>query len=96
MTTSKYMSDLQSYFDSVAYGDVTVTVKRVNNHTVQVTTIATETLKYEDTEIALKDFVMMCKALSDANFSGNSEVKFTWKEGKIKLVGIKNEKITGY
>jgi hypothetical protein len=94
--TPKYMRDLHSFIESIPFGDIDITVKRVDRKTAAINTVALETLRYVSNEEALHDLDKLVRNLLEARFSGDAHIKLKMKEGQISLVGVFNKKETKY
>lgn len=91
-----WIKDIQSYVDRIPFGKVNIELERVGRKTVKVTTYGKETLNYRTTDEALEDINLILKRLSDNEFEGTATLELQYKKGKIKLVGIYDQKITRY
>lgn len=91
-----YIRDVQSFVDTIPYGDVTLVLKRIDRKTVQITSTAEETLKYENNEEAIEDLITLVRRLVDAGFTGRTRVELTLNEGQIKLLSVFDKKETKY
>lgn len=94
--TPKYIRDLHSYIEAIPYGDVTVSIRRVNRKSVEIVTAGVETLRYESNDEAIADVVAILKSLMDSNYSGKAHVECEYRDGNIKIVAIHDQKITKY
>lgn len=91
-----WIRDITSYVGGVPYGDVTLTVKRIERKTTEVTTISEETLRYVDNQEALHDLNRLFENLIDAKFTGDAQIRLSLKDGQIQLIGVFNTKKTKY
>jgi hypothetical protein len=94
--TPKWERDLRAHIETVPYGDINVQVKRVNHKTVEITTVAQETLRYVDNQEALRDMARLIENLATASFTGELELKVKMVNGEIRLLGIFDKKQTAY
>lgn len=92
----KWVEDLEQYINRIPYGQITINVDRVDRKTTKITTFGKETLQYRTTEEALKDLTLLLKKLADNNYEGTATLELQYKAGRIKLVGIYDQKITRY
>ena len=92
----KEIKDIQSYLDSVPYGDVDLHIKRVGNKTVQIDTGGIQTLRINTTQEAKDRINYLLDNLTDTGYSGVLDVQFTYNNGKLTLMGVKDKKITKY
>lgn len=92
----KEIKDIQSYLDSIPYGDVHLDVKRVGRKTVEITTSGTQTLRINNTQEAKDRINYLLDNLTDTSYSGILDVQFTYSNGTLKLMGVKDKKITKY
>lgn len=93
---NKYITDLHSYIEGIPYGDVDIRIRRVKNKTVQIETVAEETLRYVDNEEAKTDMLKLIDKLIEAGFSGEAHIKLDMKAGQINILGIFDKKETTY
>jgi Na+-translocating ferredoxin:NAD+ oxidoreductase RnfG subunit len=96
MAKQKWVSDIESYIDGIPYGDVSVSVKRVNRKTVQVTAVGNETLRYTDNNEAVRDVIGLLANLLDEGYQGRVQFTVDIRPGQINQVAIKNIKETKY
>lgn len=94
--THKYIKDLYQLVESVPYGEINVTIKRVDRKTAQLSTESEETLRYVNNQEALNDLGNMVTRLIEASFSGEAHIKLEMKDGQIKIIGIYDRKNTQY
>ena len=94
--TQKYIKDLYQLIESVPYGDITVSIRRVDRKTTEISTDSQETLRYVDNQEALTDLNNMILKLIEASFSGEAHIKLDMKDGQIKIIGIYDRKNTQY
>lgn len=94
--TQKYIKDVYQIVESVPYGEVTVTIKRVDRKSVQLSTISQETLRYVNNEEAVADLTDMIGRLVEASFTGEAHIKLEMKDGNIQIIGIFDKKDTKY
>ncbi len=73
--TQKYIKDVYQLVESVPYGEITVSIRRVDRKTVQLSTISEETLRYVNNEEAVADLNDMIGRLIGASFSGEAHIK---------------------
>lgn len=92
----KWLVDLESFVDSVKYGKVDVGVDRANSHTIQISTIASETLRYTDNKECVGDLIDFIASLLDEEHTGNVQFSLDMKKGQINLLTIKNTKKMNY
>lgn len=92
----RWIADIESFTDSIPYGQVDITVERVNRHTVQVSTVGVETLRYVNNEDCIKDIVEFIGSLVDEEHTGEVQFGVVMKQGQMKLLTIKNTKKTNY
>jgi hypothetical protein len=91
-----YIKDLYQLIESIPYGDVQLTIKRVDRKTAQITTVSNETLRYVNNQEAIGDLNDMLNRLVDAGFSGEAHIKLEMKNGNIQIIGIFDQKDTKY
>lgn len=91
MNTAKYLIDLRDHLETVPYGDVTVSFKRVNHKTVEMIPSTVETVKHESVEEYLKDLILFIKALERNEHSGHVTLEIDWKRGSINTLGYHTE-----
>ena len=94
--TQKYIKDVYQLVESVPYGEITVSIRRVDRKTVQLSTISEETLRYVNNEEAVADLNDMIGRLIGASFSGEAHIKLEMKDGNIQIIGIFDKKDTKY
>lgn len=94
--TQKYIKDVYQLVESVPYGEITVSIRRVDRKTVQLSTISEETLRYVNNEEAVADLNDMIGRLIGASFSGEAHIKLEMKDGNIQIIGIYDKKDTKY
>ena len=94
--TQKYIKDVYQLVESVPYGEITVSIRRVDRKTVQLSTISEETLRYVNNEEAVSDLNDMIGRLIGASFSGEAHIKLEMKDGHIQIIGIYEKKDTKY
>ncbi len=94
--TQKYIKDVYQLVESVPYGEITVSIRRVDRKTVQLSTISEETLRYVNNEEAVGDLNDMIGRLIGASFSGEAHIKLEMKDGNIQIIGIYDKKDTKY
>lgn len=92
----KYIRDIHSYSEAVPYGDISLTIKRVNRKTVAIISEGTETLRYTNNEEAIQDILTILKDLAASGYTGKAELQLEYKEGQIRLVGIHDKKEIQY
>jgi hypothetical protein len=92
----KWLGEIESYIDAIPYGEVSLSITRVNRHTVQVTTEGTETLRYTDNEDAAKDIARFLSSLIDDKHTGKVQFEVEFKDGQISILAIKNTRKTKY
>jgi len=91
-----YIKDLHRIIESVPYGEINLSIKRVDRKTVQLSTVSEETLRYVNYQEAVDDLTQMLKKLIEASFSGEAHIKLVMKQGNIQLIGIFDKKDTKY
>lgn len=94
--TQKYIKDVYQLVESVPYGEITVSIRRVDRKTVQLSTISEETLRYVDNQEAVSDLTDMIGRLVEASFTGEAHIKLEMKDGNIQIIGIFDKKDTKY
>jgi len=94
--TQKYIKDVYQLIESVPYGEVTISLRRVDRRTVQLSTVSEETLRYVNNEEAIADLNDMVSKLIEASFSGEAHIKLEMKDGNIQIIGIFDKKDTKY
>jgi len=94
--TQKYIKDVYQLIESVPYGEVTISLRRVDRKTVQLSTVSEETLRYVSNEEAIADLNDMVAKLTEASFSGEAHIKLEMKDGNIQIIGIFDKKDTKY
>lgn len=94
--THKYIKDLYQLVESVPYGEINVTIRRIDRKTAQLSTVSEETLRYVDNQEALNDLGNMVTRLIEAGFSGEAHIKLEMKNGNIQIIGIYDKKDTKY
>jgi len=88
---AKYLTDLKKHLDTVEYGDITVSFKRVNHKTVEMIPSTIETVRHEDTEDYLKDLILFIRALEKSEHTGKVTLELGWKKGTISTLGYHTE-----
>ena len=97
MSKPKWLLDLESYVDAIPYGNVSIpNIERVNRRVTTVTTVGTETLRYQDNNECVKDILAFLTSLVDDQFTGDVDFGVTMKDGNITLLTIRNTKKTNY
>ncbi len=91
-----WVRDLQSYIDSIPFGEVDLQIKRVDRKTVEIKTVAKETLRYVDNQEALRDMDKLLTNLIESKFSGDAHLQIEMKDGNITLLGVFNTKHSKY
>lgn len=94
----KSLNDIAKYLEAIPYGDVVLTIKRVNRKTVLVSTEAGETLRYnpEEPTDPRKDLNLVLDNLTNTGYSGEVSLKLDYIDGHIKLLTIYDKKQTKY
>lgn len=97
MAKPKWLADIESYVDSIPYGNINIPqIEKVNRRVTVVTTVGVETLRYDDNQEAVKDILNFVVSLVDDKHTGDVEFKIEYKEGNISLLAIKNTRKTTY
>jgi hypothetical protein len=94
--TPNYLKDMQAFIESVNYGDINLSVKRIDRKTVEITTVSEDTLRYVDNREALNDLDRLLTKLIEGRFSGDVNIRLQMKDGNVNLVGIFNTKKARY
>lgn len=94
--TPQWARDIQSVIDAVPYGQVNLSVKRVDKKTVEVSSTGKETLRYVSNDDALRDISNLTERLIQARFSGSAHVELEMKDGQIRFIGVFSKKSTTY
>lgn len=92
----KEIRDIQSYLDSIPYGSVSLEIVRVGNKTVQIDTSGVQTLRINNIQEAKDRINYLLDNLAETSYSGVLDVQFSYTNGTLKLMGIKDKKITKY
>ena len=92
----KEIKDIQSYIDSIPYGDVSLEIRRVGNKTVEIITTGLQTLRINSTNEAKERINYLLDNLTETGYSGVLDVQFSYTNGTLKLMGVKDKKITKY
>lgn len=96
----KWLKEIQSLIDSVAYGTVAVEpilIERDHSKTTALQTTVTETIRYETSEKALQNIIDFLVALIEQGFNGDEHIRIHFKNnGKIELVGFTSVKYINY
>lgn len=92
----KEIKDIQSYLDSIPYGKVTLEITRVGSKTVEIDTGGTQTLRINTNQEAKDRINYLLDNLTDTGYSGVLDVQFIYNNGTLKLMGVKDKKITKY
>lgn len=85
--TPKYLKEIRESIDSTPYGEVSFSVRRVGNITVEVIHSGVETVKRPSNEEYLKDIVLFIQALERAEHSGKVTLEVDFKQGTISTLG---------
>lgn len=93
---NQYIKDLHSYIEQIPFGDVEINIKRAKKATVEVTTIAEETVKYHDSKQAEEDLNILLTNLIQSGFSGDAHIKLAMKDGQIQIISVFNKKQIKY
>ena len=96
MLLPKYLTDIQSYVESIPYGDVSLNITRVNHNTVKITTYGKETMRYFNSQEAVDDLWKIIKNLIDTKYSGKAVIELEYKNGQISILGIHDTKEITY
>ena len=96
MSIPNWLRDIESYTDGIPYGKVDFSVDRVNRKVVTITTVGSETLRYQDNNECVKDILSFLTSLIDTEHTGIVDFSVDMKNGTINLLTIKNTKKTQY
>jgi hypothetical protein len=93
----RWLNDIESYVDSIPYGEVVLSVTRINRHTTNINTSGTETLRYDnDNKSCVGDIVSFLAGLMDEEYTGVVEFGVDMRSGMVQFLTIKNTKKTSY
>jgi hypothetical protein len=92
----QYIKDIYNLIESVPYGDINLSIKRVDRKTAQLSSVSEETLRYVNNQEALTDLHTMLKRLIEASFTGEAHIKLEMKDGQIRIIAIFDKKDTKY
>lgn len=92
----QYIKDLFQLVESVPYGEISLSIRRVDRKTTQISSISEETLRYVNNQEALDDLHSMITKLIEASFSGEAHIKLEMRDGNIQIIGIFDKKDTKY
>lgn len=85
--TPKYLKEIREVIDTVPYGEVAFSVRRINNVTVEVSHHAVETVKRPNTEEYLKDIIIVLQSLARDGHTGKVTLELEYKQGNINTLG---------
>lgn len=92
----RWQRDLFVYLDAIPYGEVSLKVTRADRRTVEIATVAEETLRYTDNDDAMRDIQGLLDKLIAGKFTGEAHLRLQMKEGKITFLGVFDKKQTKY
>jgi len=91
-----WISDIQSYADKIPYGKINLEIEKVDRKTVKIVSYGKETLRYTSNDEAIEDLTNIIRRLADNGYEGKSVFELEYKQGKIRIVGIYDQKVTRY